>query len=193
MSGHHGPDCELCVKNTYGKNCSLTCRNCQNCDPVLGCKECISGFLGVDCNLSCPKGCRNQTCDRISGHCSNGCNDGFLGETCETPCKGNYVTSTNDEPHSKFGKICLSLINNTELFFFSDTCGGNKTCHRENGHCFECIPGKIGPYCLESCDFRAGSCNGQIFEALLKCKLEHFQMIRYNFIFIKSCDCSCCE
>lgn len=106
MSGHHGPDCKLCVKNTYGKNCSLTCRNCQNCDPVLGCKECISGFLGVDCNLSCPKGCRNQTCDRISGHCSNGCNNGFLGETCETPCKGNYVTLTKNEPRSKFVKIC---------------------------------------------------------------------------------------
>ncbi|XP_052690489.1 uncharacterized protein LOC128168312 [Crassostrea angulata] len=154
LSGHRGPDCELCERNTFGKNCSLTCKNCQDCDPVLGCKECISGFHGLDCNLSCPQGCRNQKCDRISEHCRNGCNDGFWGETCETSCK--------------------------------DTCGGNKTCYRDNGHCFECSPGKLGPYCLESCDFRAGSCNGQIFEALLKRKLEHFQMIRYYFIYNKS-------
>lgn len=91
LSGHLGPDCELCESNTYGKNCSLSCKNCQDCDPVLGCKECISGFHGLDCNLSCPQDCRNKKCDRFSGHCRDGCNDGFWGETCETPCKGNTV------------------------------------------------------------------------------------------------------
>lgn len=37
--------------------------------------ECVLSY-GENCNMSCSKNCVNQTCDRMTGICLNGCKDG---------------------------------------------------------------------------------------------------------------------
>ncbi|XP_052690153.1 cell death abnormality protein 1-like [Crassostrea angulata] len=150
--GYNGPYCNPCDGNTYGKNCSLTCQNCDDCNIVNGCGVCWDGFYGDLCNLKCPKQCRNYICSRQSGDCVDGCKDGYGGTKCETACKDNCATcSTND--------LCISCLNgrfgtNCE-YLCSGTCGGSKTCDKNSGVCSECNPGTFGPNCTQQC---SGNC-----------------------------------
>lgn len=146
--GYNGPNCNPCDGNTYGKNCSLTCQNCDDCNIVNGCGECWNGFYGDLCNLECPNQCRNDKCYKQSGVCKDGCKDGLAGSKCETPCKENCATCETDN-------LCISCVigrfgPNCE-FLCPETCGGSKTCDKNNGVCSECDHGSFGPNCTQQC------------------------------------------
>lgn len=43
---------------------------------------CNGGKYGKDCLQECSANCLTPPCDHITGECSNGCNDGWLGSNC---------------------------------------------------------------------------------------------------------------
>lgn len=46
---------------------------------------CPSGYYGLNCKERCSGHCMNdKPCDFVSGYCSNGCHDGYLGTRCNT-------------------------------------------------------------------------------------------------------------
>lgn len=52
-------------------------------------KGCPPGQFGIGCREGCSGHCiNNEPCDHISGVCSTGCRDGFVGSYC-TNCKKN--------------------------------------------------------------------------------------------------------
>lgn len=45
--------------------------------------ECSPGQFGLDCRERCSKHCKNsKLCDHISGACTSGCQNGFVGSHC---------------------------------------------------------------------------------------------------------------
>lgn len=49
--------------------------------------ECKLGHFGMACKETCSDQCLNsETCDHVSGVCSSGCQDGYLGIYCNN-CK----------------------------------------------------------------------------------------------------------
>lgn len=45
--------------------------------------ECPPGRFGLDCRKRCSNNCVNsEPCDHVSGVCFNGCQDGFVGTSC---------------------------------------------------------------------------------------------------------------
>ncbi|XP_061182027.1 receptor-type tyrosine-protein phosphatase kappa-like [Saccostrea echinata] len=148
--GFTGASCTKCMDGTFGKNCGFTCTNCrlEFCDNIEGCQQCLRGFYGPNCNNSCPDHCRNSECNKTSGFCSVGCEDGFMGSNCEIPCRSNCVTCVSIV-------LCSSCIDGRygqqcELSC-SETCGGKQTCDKESGRCDECMDGKYGKTCTKLC------------------------------------------
>lgn len=45
--------------------------------------ECDRDYFGLDCREHCSGHCnKNEPCDHVSGVCSGGCQDGYLGARC---------------------------------------------------------------------------------------------------------------
>lgn len=45
--------------------------------------ECPTGYFGKSCRERCSGHCTNNaSCDHVSGECSNGCQDGYIGTHC---------------------------------------------------------------------------------------------------------------
>lgn len=65
--------------------------------------ECKPSHYGMDCKETCSDYCLNsELCDHVSGVCSSGCQDGYLGSHCNN-CKKptslfikGYFTHYND-------------------------------------------------------------------------------------------------
>ena len=45
--------------------------------------ECISGTYGQDCSTQCGICLKYETCNHVTGLCSNGCAAGRQGDTCK--------------------------------------------------------------------------------------------------------------
>lgn len=46
--------------------------------------ECPSGNYGMKCRERCSSHCINiETCDHVSGKCTRGCQDGYIGAHCD--------------------------------------------------------------------------------------------------------------
>lgn len=44
---------------------------------------CSSGYFGMDCKKKCSGHCmNNEPCHHVSGMCTSGCQDGYIGEHC---------------------------------------------------------------------------------------------------------------
>lgn len=55
------------------------------------CIECLTGHFGLDCKKQCSGQCANsESCNHISGVCHSGCQDGYIGNYCNS-CK-KYLT-----------------------------------------------------------------------------------------------------
>uniref|UniRef100_A0A8B9ZIQ3 Multiple EGF like domains 6 n=1 Tax=Anas platyrhynchos TaxID=8839 RepID=A0A8B9ZIQ3_ANAPL len=143
------PPVAVCLENTFGPDCSLTCEDCQNggtCNAEgTGC-DCPAGWSGLLCNQSewhssgiqpagCPKGffgkqCRKKCncanrgrCHRIYGACL--CDPGLYGRYCHLVC-----------PPGWYGPACQ----------LSCSCGNEGHCHPVTGTC-SCAPGWTGHDC----------------------------------------------
>ncbi|XP_062605891.1 multiple epidermal growth factor-like domains protein 10 [Saccostrea cucullata] len=102
---------ELCELEVYGCPNSMVYRN--------------------NCNLSCPRNCKEGLCNIESGTCL-GCNKGFKGLRCEEQCDGR----TYGENCGMFCGPCLNL----------------EQCHQVNGTCFKgCDKGFYGEWCTKGC------------------------------------------
>eukprot|EP00105_Crassostrea_gigas_P040325 XP_019924473.1 PREDICTED: multiple epidermal growth factor-like domains protein 11 [Crassostrea gigas] len=116
---HTDGHCSFCKEKYYGRNCSLICfpncksGTCQQTDRLCTCdagwmgnnctEECVQSY-GENCNKNCNKDCVNQTCDRKTGICLNGCKDGT---NCDqVPGK----TYTNDEPLTVGGTVGTIVV-----------------------------------------------------------------------------------
>ncbi|KAL3879757.1 hypothetical protein ACJMK2_032043, partial [Sinanodonta woodiana] len=91
---------------------------------------CEVGFYGFNCNQTCGSCLNgNNSCSKISGHCSENCQIGWKGDECKTECKvGTYGFNCN--------QTCGYCLN------------GNNSCSRIGGQCSGgCQTGWIGEEC----------------------------------------------
>ncbi|KAF4523532.1 hypothetical protein B566_EDAN013075, partial [Ephemera danica] len=52
---------------------------------VIEKNKCDVGYYGIGCWRKCSEKCKaEETCDAIRGHCPNGCEEGFIGEKCDS-------------------------------------------------------------------------------------------------------------
>ncbi|XP_076464283.1 uncharacterized protein LOC143296309 isoform X2 [Babylonia areolata] len=94
--------------------------------------DCQAGWYGEQCNISCPAGCEDAVCDRLTGNCSE-CEAGFYGASCHIPCQ--YLCLNNE------------CVRQTGL---CEACPGN---YRGNT-CSECKPGFYGASCNIPCQYQ---------------------------------------
>ncbi|KAH9494746.1 hypothetical protein Btru_017777, partial [Bulinus truncatus] len=168
IPGYHGEMCnQVCIQTTYGQGCALHCNtSCSNqlCDPVNGtCNDCHSGRYGDQCDI-CPSGkygkycletcslyCHiSRNCAPEDGTCFNGCQDGYNGSICNTPCVGN-----------NYGPKCQKTC--------SDGCLSNVSteCHHISGSClFGCKDGHSGELCVKDTESSVGAILGGILAAV---------------------------
>ena len=57
-------------------------------------QECSSSTYGKDCTKKCSEYClHNKSCNHIDGACTDGCQNGYIGNmcnTCKNFCKCNF-------------------------------------------------------------------------------------------------------
>ncbi|XP_052067766.1 receptor-type tyrosine-protein phosphatase alpha-like [Mytilus californianus] len=100
--------------------------------PTTGCPL---GTYGVYCGMKCSENCISGSCDLVSGHCTFGCTDGWVGNRCNKKCSTGY-----------FGRNC------------SQSCEGciSDLCDRFDGFCNvtdKCKPGYIHDLkCNQACE-----------------------------------------
>ncbi|XP_030828483.1 uncharacterized protein LOC584907 isoform X2 [Strongylocentrotus purpuratus] len=96
----NGRDCPIAV-------CSQGCQR-GNCTAPGMC-SCEPGFMGIRCELSCPRGrygpfceqqcnCGQRECDPVMGRCTPACPSGHMGPNCVMPC-----------PPGRFGPDCVDF------------------------------------------------------------------------------------
>ncbi|XP_067677129.1 uncharacterized protein [Haliotis asinina] len=86
---HHGDTkCVSEARRVVKAGCNNYCPENQ-CPEE--CTDCISGFYGPDCRRSCRGHCFNGRCDLLTNgravNCTDGCELGWRGLTCNTKCK----------------------------------------------------------------------------------------------------------
>ncbi|WAQ98505.1 MEG10-like protein, partial [Mya arenaria] len=104
---------------------------------------CANKTFGYNCEGHCHCNYDSEQCDVISGNCSSGCANGWIGLNCST-CNVNVSTCTA----GSYGHKC------------KDSCSGNclngETCHFTTGECScGCAPGydyTRDDHCQTACD-----------------------------------------
>ncbi|XP_030851750.1 uncharacterized protein LOC105444456 [Strongylocentrotus purpuratus] len=104
--GFSGDHCQIaCEAGKFGQGCSGSCTTLESgrtdCSGAVFCLSdphgcsCAAGWTGLQCDQECPDGsygagCTETchcvspgTCDRLTGACSNGCEDGWIGDQCQ--------------------------------------------------------------------------------------------------------------
>ncbi|TNF32367.1 MAG: hypothetical protein EP329_10460 [Deltaproteobacteria bacterium] len=171
-----------CTDGWYGTACDTACETdkCKlaegavvACDQTTGvpstCPACQPGFTGPSCQADCTQGnCLGTvTCAQANPDqgrlCTEGCVDGWRGETCEGACPPHahcLGTSACDQTTGTT-LSCASC----EGGYWGATCGttcatpqhctGAVTCQKDTGiaiSCGECLPGYFGTSCDQNCE-----------------------------------------
>ncbi|XP_046559155.1 scavenger receptor class F member 1-like [Haliotis rubra] len=107
----------LMVMATEAVPCHYT-HHCSDCDRETGdCHtECDTGYYDRQCNSTCSRNCRNNTCvlsEHGSGNCTEGCVPGYSGIGCNIPCDspGGSCTACPggcDGGYCQLGSSCVS-------------------------------------------------------------------------------------
>ncbi|KAK7481914.1 hypothetical protein BaRGS_00026822, partial [Batillaria attramentaria] len=98
VDGFEGDNCHGCEAGTYGPSCQGKCSEgcASDCDDMSGhcdCKpgwqhsdkcetKCHSRTYGHNCNMTCGYCAGSSVCEQDTGHCTQGCADGFWGDNC---------------------------------------------------------------------------------------------------------------
>ncbi|KAF4525110.1 hypothetical protein B566_EDAN006333, partial [Ephemera danica] len=60
--------------------------------------KCDVGYYGIGCWRKCSEKCKDEeTCDSINGQCPNGCEEGFIGEKCDSREYRNFITFRSEK------------------------------------------------------------------------------------------------
>ncbi|KAL5005752.1 hypothetical protein ScPMuIL_016910 [Solemya velum] len=83
--------CRGCIQNYYQDQCDRKCGDCLTCDQQTGkCLSCHPGHFGHQCEAHCSTRCLANVdgdvqCDFNTGHCLEGCLEGYIGDKCQDP------------------------------------------------------------------------------------------------------------
>lgn len=132
----------------------------------IGCGEGTFLFNGRCDN--CSTNCNRGVCNDTDGRCSDGCVQGFHGQTCQHACPDNCLYDVCDIDtgfcklgcsHGFYGNMCDLAC--------SVNCNRNR-CRRDSGYCSAgCVPGYFGDkcdsvcnsHCMKTCERTSGACN----------------------------------
>ncbi|XP_062604017.1 multiple epidermal growth factor-like domains protein 6 [Saccostrea cucullata] len=91
-------ECLMCQPNLWGSQCDYTCpTNCDFCHVSTGeCLECVEGYHGDKCQERCGN-CIGLTCEKDTGYCEYGCQDGWFGGKCDQKCIQNCSKCTSKD------------------------------------------------------------------------------------------------
>ncbi|KAK3584636.1 hypothetical protein CHS0354_003920 [Potamilus streckersoni] len=167
------------LEETCMDMCRFRCKNTQWFEPIVGClDDCITGWYGQYCNMSCPGMCLE--CDKVTGkcvtcisqwagsYCNKTCPEGLYGENCSMSCSTHCNRCLNDSycnecKSGRYGESCQELCHPNCL-----------TCIEEPQKCTSCILGKfleIGSVCLD-CPENCVSCSGR--DKCIECKTGNY-------------------
>eukprot|EP00057_Strongylocentrotus_purpuratus_P019792 XP_011674266.1 PREDICTED: tenascin-like [Strongylocentrotus purpuratus] len=158
--GFSGDHCQIaCEAGKFGQGCSGSCTNLESgrtdCSEAMFCLpdpygcSCAAGWTGLQCDQGCPVGsygagctvtchCDSTgSCDSVTGACSNGCEDGWVGDQCQA------LRSDLSCPTGYFGTLCS----------YPCQCAGGVDCQRTNGLCpngVACAEGWAGSDCQQA-------------------------------------------
>ena len=137
-----GSDCEECISNHYGEDCSKFCEETDNytCDKSGG-KICKEHFYPAGiCDINCEPAPGNFTCDQTTGQ--KICVDGKAGDNCDK-CAVNYYPKNTCEVY------CPPAPNR-----YVCTEQGLKQClqYRTGSDCEECISNHYREDCSKFCE-----------------------------------------
>ena len=103
---------------------------------------------GPNCSLGCSVNCLQQTCNNITGFCSQGCKEGFYGDVCDKGCSSCSAGCNRDTgecegacPVRKYGTLCDQTC----------TSACKQECDRLTGVCGSCADDKYGDFCNKTC------------------------------------------
>ncbi|XP_052089223.1 multiple epidermal growth factor-like domains protein 11 [Mytilus californianus] len=181
-------ECTDCKTSYYGINCTETCsERCHHkyCNQSGFCLSCEAPYYGDHCEKICPSNCKEVNgCDRQTGECIYGCNDGFWGnycenncsDSCKSACQRHYGTCWGCKPGFGGSNCQLNCIAHCDFCSRNDTCNecskgwfGNKCelqcpvncrnsiCSKFDGSC-TCSKGWYGQNCNNTCIENCDSC-----------------------------------
>lgn len=83
---------------TNKNRCEQCGKGCKDgkCKDKLGFCECIAGFYGSQCDVTCSANCVGKTCD-VHGICDAGCVPGYYGSPCHIQCPKECRTCGRDD------------------------------------------------------------------------------------------------
>ncbi|KAL7978602.1 hypothetical protein Chor_005584 [Crotalus horridus] len=129
----------ICLDDTFGPNCSLSCERCQNggrCNQHRTSCICADGWRGLLCNETCPKGTFGKDCSSACP-CQNGGSCHPVTGACRCPPRSQWGPLRR---RGFFGKNCGKKCQ----------CANRGRCHRVFGNCL-CDPGRYGRFCHLAC------------------------------------------
>ena len=139
------PDCKTCSQHWFGRHCATPCvprdhptRGHYTCDEKDGSKKCLLWWHGERCDTHCV-----PHDDPVLGHynCAKdgakSCMENWHGVNCTTYCAPQNNSINGHYRCDQDGKkVCLDGYSPPD--------------------CRECVPGRYGPGCAESCLHSAG-------------------------------------
>ncbi|XP_046355468.2 multiple epidermal growth factor-like domains protein 6 [Haliotis rufescens] len=181
----------ICVSLSSNVLCDKECNACSSHKCSDNCIKCPTGFYGPDCTRSCPPHCAEGCCELLSSgrsvNCTQGCQDGYRGLTCNTrckrpcltcdrytgdctgPCRNGFYGSGCTRRCSQPCDYCVKVTGECVEQCNDSLCGVNctvncpmgcKKCDRYTGECFEpCEDGYYGVNCTMNCPIGCLKCD----------------------------------
>lgn len=165
--------------------------NCLMCVDATECEECKTGFyLAKGRCVGCSENCKHGSCNSENGSCTEGCEDGWSGHSCDQACPANCLHCDKFNKFSCYacapgfyGKNCDSLCS-----AYCKSSEESKICQKSNGTCINgCKDGYWGDNCTTNCGKGCleNHCNESTGRCLNGCK-DNF----YGSYCNKECTCS---